>query len=232
MPNHLVIKKRRGVAWYIGWVVLVLALLIAAYYLGKLDSRQERLALIESRDLLQLQVEEYENQIANLEQNNIMLQSSAQVESTASEEIMETITALKQTIDSMDKELSFYRGIMAPEKDIKGLHVSDFTLKEALGDRSYDFQLALTQVKKHDVFLKGQVSMQVTGQKDQQSVQYNFKDISELKNKDLGFTFKYFQHIKGQITLPEGFKPQTIIVTATTSGRKPQTVTRKFNWSA
>ncbi|WP_144393138.1 DUF6776 family protein [Pleionea sediminis] len=231
MSDHLIITKKRSPLWYLLWIVIVVVLLITAFYFGRLDGREERLELIDSKDLLERQVEEYANQITSLEQKNIMLQSSADVESQASEEIMETITALKQTIDSMDTELAFYRGIMAPEKDIKGLHISDFTLREGISERSFDFQLALTQVKKHDVFLKGDVTIVVNGLLSGEPKEYNFKEISGLDDKDFDFTFKYFQHIKGQITLPPGFEPKAISVTATTSGRKSQTATRKFNWS-
>lgn len=231
MPNDLIVTKRRGLSWYISWIVLVIILLVIAFFWGRYDSRDERLALIEERDILLLQEQEYLQQIDSLEQKNIMLQSSAQVDASASEEIMDTIATLQQTIDSLETELSFYRGIMAPEKDIKGLYVSDFNLKKTTDADRFAFQLALTQVKKHDVFLKGNVKVIISGERDGKTVNYNITDLSNISANDLEFTFKYFQHLKGELTLPNGFKPKKINVTAKSTGRNGQTVTRDFNWS-
>ncbi len=230
MPSDLIVTKRRGLGWYAAWVLLVVVLLVISFFIGRSDGSAERELLLSEKEILTRQVEEYETQIADLEQKKVMLESSAQVDAQASEEIMDTITTLQQTIDNMETELSFYRGIMAPEKDVKGLQVSSFTLEQAANKQHFRFQLALTQAKEHRIFLKGSVTAVVFGQLNGKNTQHNLLEISNLKSKDLNFTFRYFQHIKGEITLPEGFKAQRIEVTAKTSGRKPQTASKEFPW--
>ncbi len=231
MSDELIITHKRGPGWYISWSLVAIAALVMTFYLGRLDSREERLELITERDTLLMQVEDDAQRIAELEQQTIMLESSAQVDAQASEQIMETISNLQQHIDALEKELSFYRGIMAPEKDIKGLHVSDFTLEAKSDPKKFRFQLALTQVKQHDIFLKGDVTIVVRGTLNGKATQHNITEISNLQAKDLVFTFKYFQHIGGEIVLPEGFEPRQVVITAATRGRGGQSVEKAFPWS-
>jgi predicted RNase H-like nuclease (RuvC/YqgF family) len=231
MSDQLIITHKRGLGWYCGWSLVGLSLLVGSFYLGRFDSREERLSLQSERDTLLMQVAEDAERIAELEQQNIMLQSSAQVDAEASQQIMDTINSLQQHIDALEKELSFYRGIMAPELDIKGLHVSDFTLKALSEPRKFVFQLALTQVKQHDQFLKGDVSMIVKGTLNGKATQYSITELSNLQPKDLTFAFKYFQHIGGEIELPEGFKPKQVEIVAAARGRNGQRVEKSFPWS-
>ncbi|NVJ59725.1 MAG: hypothetical protein HWE27_05000 [Gammaproteobacteria bacterium] len=230
MSSDLIVTRRRSPIWYVGWTLVFLVLLVITFYLGRFDSAEERELLEEERNILVKQVEENEQRIAELEQQTIVLQSSAQVDATASEQIMETISNLQQTIESLETELSFYRGIMAPELDVKGLQIADWVVKKGISPKSYSFQLALTQVKTHQVFLKGDVTIVVKGKQNNKTVENNITDLSNLSSNDLKFTFKYFQNIKGEITLPEGFEPKSVEITAVTSGRNGQTVTKQFNW--
>jgi hypothetical protein len=231
MSDELIITHKRGPGWYLTWALIALLALGVSFYLGRLDSREQRLSLLAERDALLMQVDEDTQRIAELEQQNIMLESSAQVDAEASQQIMDTINNLQQHIDALEKELSFYRGIMAPELDIKGLHLSDFTLEAKADPKKFRFQLALTQVKQHNMFLKGEVSIILRGTLNGRATQYDITEVSNLQPQDLNFTFKYFQHIGGEIELPDGFKPKQVDIVATTRGRDAQRAERSFPWS-
>ncbi|MCO7227321.1 DUF6776 family protein [Pleionea sp. CnH1-48] len=229
--GELIITQRRGAGWYIAWSLVFLIALTVMFFLGRLDSQQERTQLMNERDILNAQVDDLDLQLKEAQQKVVMLDRSAQVDAQASEEIMETITGLQQNIDNLEKELSFYRGIMAPELDVKGLHVNDFILEPLVTNGRYRFQLALTQVKSHKSFLQGRVTIAIEGSLNGKDTVHNMTELSSLTEKDMKFQFKYFQHIKGQFSLPEGFKPTQVIVNATTSGRKSQTIKKAFPWS-
>ncbi|WMS89130.1 DUF6776 family protein [Pleionea litopenaei] len=231
MTSELIVTKRRGATWYILWALVFLAVVIAVFFIGRADSRQARLELEEERSVLLRQVEEYEERIGELEQTNIVLQSAAQVDAQASEEIMDTISRLQQTIDELETELSFYRGIMAPELDLKGLQIASLTLKPLQTTDKVSFQLALTQVKTHTIFLKGDTKITVSGTLNGEAKTYDITELSELSDSDLRFTFKYFQNLSGEFSLPNGFTPRKVVVLAKTSGRNAQEVTREFDWT-
>ncbi|MEE4245907.1 MAG: DUF6776 family protein [Kangiellaceae bacterium] len=227
MTSDLIITQKRSWLWYGLWGVLALIVLLATFFFGRYDGREQRLGLISERDALQLQVDDYKMRIADLEQQTIMLQSSAQVDAQASEQIMDNISALQKNIDELETELSFYRGLMAPERDIKGLQVSDFILESGVESNQYRFQLVLSQVKEHKIFLKGSANISIVGTLNGKSTRYQ---LSELASNDLRFTFKYFQNLNGEFTLPEGFEALSVEVSATTRERKPQSVTKRFDW--
>ncbi len=231
MTTNLIITKKRGWPWFAFWGGVLIASLILMFFLGRMDGKEDRTALTFERNTLSQLVEEYEQRIIELEQQNIMLESSAQVDAQASERIFESISQLQTHIDGLETELSFYRGIMAPEKDVKGLHIADFTIERLASENQYSYMIALTQVKVHDLFLKGNVTATVEGLLNGKPTQYAMSELSDTASKDLQFTFKYFQHLNGRLTLPQGFVPEKISVTAKTSGRNSQVAEKLFQWS-
>ena len=54
--------------------------------------------------------------------------------------------------------------------------------------------------------------------------------ISEVENYPLRFRFRYFQDFSGVVTLPEGFRPQAVVVVATPSGGGAERAKRRFDW--
>ena len=44
--------------------------------------------------------------------------------------------------------------------------------------------------------------------------------------------FRFFQRIQGQFKLPQELQPVSIVLSAKTSSKKPQKVSRSFQWKA
>jgi predicted RNA-binding protein (virulence factor B family) len=78
----------------------------------------------------------------------------------------------------------------------------------------------------------GTVEMKVIGRRDDKQVALSLTDLQAGASADHGFTFRYFDNLKGSLTLPEGFDPERIEVTLRQGHGSDDAVTREFDWRA
>lgn len=105
----------------------------------------------------------------------------------------------------LERELRFYRSIMAPENSADGVSIETLELTPSFLPRQYRLQLILTQLQKRKQALKGKSSMTLVGVQQGKVVEFDVATL--LDNKELfNFNFRYFQILDVEVTLPEGFE--------------------------
>lgn len=105
----------------------------------------------------------------------------------------------------LERELRFYRSIMAPENSADGVSIEAVEVTPGLLARQYRLQLILTQLQKRKQSLKGKSSIILIGVQDGKIVELDVAEL--LDNKHLfDFSFRYFQILDAEVTLPEGFE--------------------------
>ncbi len=230
--NNLIITYQRSIFWYLARILLGVSVLVLVFFLGRYHGAQDRQQLSEELKVSSKALEATSESLKILEKEHVALEGLSKVDKESQNEMNQVIAGLESHINTLERELSFYRSIMAPELDTIGLQISNLSMHALEVPGHYQFQLALIQAKKHHVFLKGRFEMTILGSLDGKDVEYTLLELSDMTEKKLKFQFKYFQHFKGQLTLPEGFKPKTVKVMAVTQERKPQKVEKVFPWSA
>jgi hypothetical protein len=71
-------------------------------------------------------------------------------------------------------------------------------------------------------FTKGFVELAFSGNTNNKARRINLTDISSIKKKDLPFSFQYFQVLRGEFTLPDNFKPESLSLTVNISKTRGQ----------
>ena len=105
----------------------------------------------------------------------------------------------------LERELNFYRSIMAPESNADGVFIEAMDLTPSLLSRQYRLKLTLTQLQKRKQSLKGKSSIVLVGVQKEKMREL---DLAQLLN-DKGlfdFNFIYFQIQEMEFILPEGFE--------------------------
>ncbi|GAA5215939.1 hypothetical protein GCM10025776_14510 [Corallincola platygyrae] len=131
------------------------------------------------------------------------------------------------------RELTFYRKIMAPEKEAAGVVIDEFKVIASASEGYYRFRLVLMQLKRAKQFAKGGFELRLEGSQAGEPATLNLSELAGLSAKQQKFSFRYFQEIEGAFTLPEGFVPEQIEVRATLSKsrtRKSNTTARMYRW--
>ena len=152
-----------------------------------------------------------QDQIESLQSENAMLSSrlermerTAELDQKASMEVARSLGDMEAKLLEMNEELSFYKTIVSPSKLGPGLHVQDFRIEPADSGSSQDFsyRLVLTQIRSNSRVATGEVDLVVEGKRGNKAMSLSLKDVSPGSSKAIVFSFKYFQSVNGDLTLP------------------------------
>lgn len=223
--------------WYARFFVYSIFLLVAAgvaagcYFYGhKTGVNQQEKALkdvVELREALMLS----KARVQELEQSFANANLGAEIDKQANEDVRQEVINLKETVAKLEEENSFYRGIMAPNKDKKGLTIGAVELTPGDAPRSYGYKVMLQQLATNHAVLTGTLSFKVEGRRNGEAVVLNLKELSkDVSAETVRLRFKYFQNVEGTLTLPEGFEPEGISIEARSKGKKATTVKKRFGW--
>jgi hypothetical protein len=103
---------------------------------------------------------------------------------------------------TLEKELAFYRSVMAPENSAEGVAIHGLELVAGLTPERYQLRLILTQLQKRKLNVQGQALLTFIGMQDGKRKEYS---LGQLTDKKFNFSFKFFQILETDISLPKGF---------------------------
>jgi hypothetical protein len=161
------------------------------------------------------------------------LEVELEVERMASQRSLSSLKDVENEHYQLKKELAFYEKVMAPEKQIDGVVLDEFVVTPTDIPNFYNFKAVLMQQQKQKRYSKGHIDIILSGKRDNKSVKLSVKELSSITEKDLSFSFKFFQSILGTIVVPENFIPETVsIVTTLPKSRwqKYRRIEESFQW--
>ncbi len=172
-----------------------------------------------------------EKRVNELEQKVANHTVGAEVDRKANESVRQEVIVLKEEIAVLTEENSFYRGLMAPTKNKRGLSFGVVELSQSERTRTYNYKVVMQQLATNHSLLNGTLLCKVVGRANGKDVEYNLNQLSsQLKTDVIKLRFKYFQTVEGQLQLPEGFEPLRIELVAKSTGKNPVTVEKRFGW--
>ena len=211
------------VAIVIGWGCFELGILQAGYQ--RTASYNEILAMTEQISGLKARIEE-------LTEENAQLQSNNAIDATATRQVNERLDRLNQETLELKEELVFYRSLLSPSELEPGLQILGVQLVKDAKDNIYGYKVVLTQRRNRNLFADGVVEMQISGTQEGEAVILDSKTVLADKKGELKFKFKNFQSLEGQVSLPDGFEPQTILVRVNPRSRSLKRIERNYEWNS
>ena len=212
-------------------VLLVCGAVLSSALLGFLTGHQHWMDdAVERRDL-SAQLGASKQTVAALENQLVDMELNAGVQQTALNVVRDDLTAARRENARLREEVSFYKGLMAPESLRKGLQVAEFQVEThatADGGAAYRFQLLLTQVALRRTLIAGEVSLELVGRsvvvedgaRNGVEVTLSLLELGWTDDYPLRFRFRYFQELSGQLVLPVGFTPERVVVSAQERGQE------------
>jgi cell division protein FtsB len=215
--------------WYTVAAVLILVSMLLSAWIAWHLSHQVRNSLEQVVMQLTSKNEQLQDTILGYEKHITELGRSEQMAKASVNQTGLNMAQLQQTNKQLEKELSFYRSIMAPELDKNGLNIQAFEILKVEND-IYEFSLTLTQVKKQDWYIKGSYSIELVSDIDGKEVKTALNPLVIDSPYKPRFSFRYFQTLSSRFQLPQTMKPQAILVSARTQDGK-QRVTKRYPWT-
>lgn len=168
----------------------------------------------------------------NLKQNDY-LSAELAVEKSAGQLTQQELKAEQQKLFDTRKELAFYQRIISPELQADSLIIDSFSISPGSSANKYRFNLVLIQQDKQRNFAKGTVELKLQGFSGEKRDTLDLLKLAGFSKNDQAFSFKYFQIIEGEFSLPEGFKPEKVDVAlkvAAARSAKSAKVDKNFFW--
>lgn len=143
------------------------------------------------------------------------------------------VLELQTTIAALEEDNQFYRNLMAPSGNKRGLNFGSVEILATEQPRTYAFKVVLQQLATNHQLLKGSLSFNIIGRKNGEITVLSLNDVSNnIKSVNIKLRFKYFQNIEGELVLPMGFEPERIELDARSTGKNATTVEKRFAWLA
>jgi hypothetical protein len=212
----------------------VAALLYAGWWLydlGKVHGVSELQALRSENTLLERRNDKLDRTAEKLRERVAILERSSQIDRQAAQSVKSDLGQLEEELQAAREEVEFYRGIVAPGDVNPGLHIHRFTLENGAGDGEYHYDLVLTQLKRNDRYVSGEVDWKISGTLAGEPGILTLVDVTRPATQQLKFRFRYFQDLAGTINLPEDFEADKVVLTIRPEGKgKKEPVVQQFDW--
>ncbi len=134
----------------------------------------------------------------------------------------QTVTALRNeladnrtALAELERELAFYREVMAPEEISRGLVIRQPLFTALASPGRWRYQLVAQQSGQSNRARRGSLSVTLWGESAGVVEQYRLRDLdAELQGVEPVLNFRYFQRLDGEFSLPADFLPTHIVLNA------------------
>lgn len=232
-PRLVVVPHRpwRGLAMGIALLALLVCATVLSFYGGYHQGTSLQTNAVAERDRLRADVVDLNSEAEALRQQVVNLQLGAQVDHKANEEVRNQVIGLQEKITALEEDISFYRGLMSPSANSRGLTIGALNVISTGASREFEYKLVMQQLATDHQLLSGYLNFSIVGRRGDEEVAIPLYQVSDqVEEANIPLRFKYFQNVAGRLTLPDGFEPQRIEVKAQTTGNNRETVEKKFGW--
>ncbi len=210
--------------------VLATLLLYGVYEWGRYDAGHNQLAAVLERRDMQSRMQLLEQANEELRGRVTVVDTARDVDRQSYADVERTLGELQAQVLRQSEELTFYRGIVAPADGIGGLRIQRLEVLPGGSDRHFRLRLVLVQSMRQDAVVAGTVAIDLEGALNQSPTRLSLVELggSAAEAGHMPFSFRYFQNLEQDVTLPEGFEPLAVNVEVR-SGRQPA-LRQSFPW--
>ena len=229
-------------------LVLAIALLFGAFEMGYMQSEEDiieakggRNSLLMQQKVLKKQNKELSKEVLHLERKYLLAQEACHIIKSGMSKDLQKIAAL-------EKELTFYKGIVSPGANKKSLYLQSLeiipiSVKQEQADADeknhYQYKFIIARQAKKNTYAKGSITIFINGLQDNKEVKLSMFSLlvdvkgekKAKKEKEFKYGFKYFQEFSGIISLPEGMVPQSVDITINSKKKKSIIELSDLVWS-
>ncbi len=239
MANHQIIIRQHRPWQRTGISVIVVAVLLLAGFAVYRYTRQstvadfekatsERDRLQQERRALTQQLRAARSEISGLRDELAYARQAQTIDGDACTSIKATLGKLEAETGTLREQLAFYRGIASPDETKAGVRVQEFVVRKKGAAWHYD--MVLIQSVREESRIAGNATVRIDGQQAGKPASLPLASIISVGEKNLVFSFKYFEEFSGEFKLPAGFKPLKVVVTLNPADDRP-TVVNEYEWA-
>lgn len=163
-----------------------------------------------------------------LSQEVSTLRRSDQISREANRDLERTLAERDEEIAGLRADIAFYERFVGATGQRRGLSVHDLNLRLQSTD-AWHFVATLTQNLNRGAINSGRVTLSVEGTRNDRLEKLSWSNLRKQNNAPgVGYSFKYFQQVEGEVILPKDFKPLRVTVRLVPAGGSA--VEQSFPW--
>lgn len=227
-PELIVIKRwtwKKFALLFAGSLFLLVLSALSGFFYG-LD---KAIDLSEKNQQLEQRVQYLSSQIEDAKRQLVMQEQISKVDKAANLHAGTSMDSQLQRIRELERELKFFRSIIAPEESEKGLQLARFNWKKS-DTGQLNWQLSLIQAGSQGKSLAGVVTMTLVAMDGTEQVEIPIQNQDQKQN--FSYRFKYFQHITGTISIEGDLVPIAVNVVARPAVKGQQPIEKQFPWQS
>jgi len=215
--------------------VLVLLLGAGLYLSFELGRYQAGFSLFDQRrhsGELNASIEERDARIEMLQRRQAILETSGEIDAETYAAVETELAQLQASIQGLEEELVFYRGIVSPGDGVVGLRIQSVEIQPGVEAGEHLLRLLLVQSIVHNDRVTGTVRMRVNGSLSGEEAALGLGELApDGAVTEIPYGFRYFQSIVQNLVLPDGFVPEQIEIEIWPREPRGETVTQVFSWA-
>jgi hypothetical protein len=228
---------RRVPSWRRRAVGVAAAVILAlGFYLvyewGRYSAGYDRLTALQQRA-------QQEQSLRQLEQTNRQLRikiAQSDTERTGrvreQAELARTIGELQAQVAKQAQELVFYQGIVEQNATpALGIKIQQPRIVSTSVPGRFRVRFALVRSGRPDDVVQGTLRLSVDGEAQGKAVTLNLAQLAQAQQRELPISFRYFENIDQEITLPSDFRPERLTIEIYSSRKGVTPLTQSFVWS-
>ena len=216
-------------------IIIAVMVVVCAYLIFEFGRIQANFNIVETsreRQVFEDRIAALNDEISELNETVARLETNSSIDSSAYKDVEVSLVTLQAKIQEQTNEIAFYRGIISPADGVAGLRVQDLRLTRSGTERAYKVRLVLVQSLKHDRTVSGDVGLFVEGVQNGSEVSYPYSQLlTEEADSAWAFKFRYFQDFDREITLPDGFTPESVRIEVRSKTRSISSIEESFAWA-
>ncbi|MFT5133322.1 MAG: hypothetical protein ACI9SC_001792 [Gammaproteobacteria bacterium] len=232
--SSLVVKNHRP--WQFALAIVVLSMFLATLTWLMLDKRHWSIIYDrisdnqEQKHLWEVNQSLLEERVA-LQERVLMLERTTSVDKQTAALLQEDIKSLQGKIYTLKGELEFYRRIMDATRDAKGLSIHGIYIEALAQPRGYRIKLVLTHVAKANILAEGSMAISIAGSQNGEAKQLKIEDVATGESVNLAYKLRSFKRFETKLVLPEGYKPDRVIVELNPKNKNQVMIREVFDWT-
>jgi len=224
LPARLVVRRAAPLKRVLLITAAGLAGLVALYLAferGRFEGGYDRIAAAEQRSELTSRIAKLEKANASLSSRVAELDTLGIGRTQERAEFARNIGDLQAQVARQTQEIEFYRGVLAEggASHTEGLELRPVRITPGTAAGHFQVHLTLLERTRPEADTKGTLELSVQGSAAGKPTTVDFAALTDGKTQSQAFSFRYFQTLDEEITIPQGFTPERLTVEAQAHAR-------------
>lgn len=228
-----VVKDRPRLKFWLalGLITLLLVSVQVAYWLGQKKEASGHDQALSDLSAIGAKLESARQAEQNLRRQLESAKLGSEVDRQSLEDVRRELLQLKLDLASLEEENQFYRNLMAPAGNQRGLNFGVVELADTEQARTFRYKVVMQQLATQHELITGTLNFNIVGRQRGAVKVLGLHEVSaDFDSANIKLRFKYFQNIEGQLVLPDGFEPERIELEARSTGKNATTIDKRFGW--